>query len=162
MKKIYLQYALYNVWANKQHIQLIQQFSQDELEKELGGSFPSIQKTVYHLWMAEQIWLQRLQLVENVIMPNENETFNTMISNWQQTSKALVKFVESIFNDNGIEHQVQYKSFNKELFKSSVGDCLHQVFNHASFHRGQLINFCRMLGKTKIPATDYIAFVRRK
>ncbi|MBP6455156.1 MAG: DinB family protein [Chitinophagaceae bacterium] len=162
MKKIYLQYALYNVWTNKQLILLIQQFSQEELEKELGGSFSSIQKTVYHLWMAEQIWLQRLQLAENISLPNENESFKSMIKNWQQTSKDLVKFVEELFNDDGIEHQVQYKSINKELFKTSVGDCLHQVFNHASFHRGQLINYCRMLGKTKIPATDYIAFVRRK
>jgi uncharacterized damage-inducible protein DinB len=34
------------------------------------------------------------------------------------------------------------------------------VFNHGTYHRGQLVTMLRQVGVTEIPQTDYIAFVR--
>jgi uncharacterized damage-inducible protein DinB len=36
------------------------------------------------------------------------------------------------------------------------------VFNHATYHRGQLVTMLRQIGAEKIPATDFAAFVRLK
>ncbi|MGB3005447.1 MAG: DinB family protein [Chitinophagaceae bacterium] len=36
------------------------------------------------------------------------------------------------------------------------------VFNHAAYHRGQLINMLRQLGVKKLPATDFIIWSRNK
>ena len=39
---------------------------------------------------------------------------------------------------------------------------LHHVFNHATYHRGQLINMLRQLGVEKVPQTDFSFWVQNK
>jgi uncharacterized damage-inducible protein DinB len=39
---------------------------------------------------------------------------------------------------------------------------LHHIFNHSTYHRGQLVTMLRQLGSKDIPATDFIAFVKKK
>jgi len=35
------------------------------------------------------------------------------------------------------------------------------VFNHSTYHRGQLVTMMRQLGETNVPVTDFIAFARK-
>ncbi|MBL0200663.1 MAG: hypothetical protein IPP81_11100 [Chitinophagaceae bacterium] len=37
-----------------------------------------------------------------------------------------------------------------------VYQMLHHVFNHASYHRGQLVTMLNQLGADKIPGTDFL------
>ena len=37
---------------------------------------------------------------------------------------------------------------------------LHHVFNHGTYHRGQLINMLRQLGVEKLPQTDFSVWTR--
>ncbi|MDQ6763781.1 MAG: hypothetical protein M3015_14295, partial [Bacteroidota bacterium] len=48
----------------------------------------------------------------------------------------------------------------KEFFKQPVYEMLVQVFNHQTFHRGQLITMMRQNGIDKLPATDFIVYSR--
>ena len=49
----------------------------------------------------------------------------------------------------GIEHVFQYYNSKKEHFKSPVYQMLMHVFNHGTYHRGQLVNMLRQLGVEK-------------
>lgn len=164
MKELLLNYAEYNVWANKLIAEILCALPKDKRQQEMVGSFPSIQKTTLHIWGAENIWLQRLQMAEHVIVVTENDedSFDDTCRQWLKTSEGLLLFTQKIHDERGFEHQFHYKNIKNEHFKSKVWECLHHVFNHSTFHRGQLITYLRQLGITQIPSTDFITFCRKK
>jgi uncharacterized damage-inducible protein DinB len=61
-----------------------------------------------------------------------------------------------------LDHVFQYYNTKRELFKDPTWQMLLQVFNHGSYHRGQLVNMLRQLGVEKIPQTDFIVWGRKK
>jgi uncharacterized damage-inducible protein DinB len=65
-------------------------------------------------------------------------------------------------SDLSLDHVFQYYNNKKEHFKMPVYQMLHHVFNHGTYHRGQLVNMLRQLGIEKIPQTDFIVWCRKK
>ena len=164
MKPILFDYTQYNVWANALLIDLLKNLNDEQLDQDLGGSFGTVRKTLYHIWGAESIWMQRLQMAEQVILPQDHFTggFAVACMEWQNTSKQFVVFVEKQFDDRGFEHELVYHTLKKEPMKSKVYEVIQHCMNHSTFHRGQLIHFARLLGITKIPSTDFITYTRQK
>lgn len=163
MKELLTQYANYNIWANKRMIDAILKLSPEQLDMPIESSFNTIRKTVYHSWGAEYVWLQRLQLVENwVYVGNDLDTpVEEACTKWLQAGDALKAFIDRQFDDKAFEHVFQYYDSEKVSHKQPVGLTLHHVFNHATYHRGQLITMMRQAGVTKIPYTDFMGYVRR-
>ncbi len=161
MKQALLQSAQYNLWANKLMLDAIQQLTPEQLDMIITSSFDSIRKTVQHCYAAEYIWLQRLQLAEHPVWAgNDNsQPIAEVCAAWLNVSEELVRFVEKQFDDKALEHVVQYYNLQKQLFKTPVYQVLIHVFNHATYHRGQLVTMLRQAGFTKIPATDYIKMI---
>jgi uncharacterized damage-inducible protein DinB len=160
MKQLLLSYVQFHVWANQQFIDALSQLTDNQLDAEFAGSFTSIRKTVYHLWVAESIWNQRLALAENI---NYNlhvfaGPFAEAMENWQQESLALLAFVTKQKTDEAFLHEFIYVDLKKKSFKNPVFQTVHHVCNHATFHRGQLVNYLRAIGITKIPSTDYMTW----
>lgn len=163
MKDILLSYAAYNLWANNRIAEVLKKLPDTQLDQETGSSFGSLRKTVYHMWDAESIWYQRLQLVEQAIKPSPgyDGTFTEACALWQKQSQSLADWVKQV-QPVRLEHVVAYYNTRKQYCKSSVIEMLMQVFNHASYHRGQLVTMLRQAGITKIPVTDYCEFTRGK
>jgi uncharacterized damage-inducible protein DinB len=163
MKETLLRYADYNIWANKRIIDTLLQLDEEQIDKKIKSSFPSIRKTVYHVWSAEYIWLQRLQLAEQPVWVEGafEGSFQQACALWQDVSLELRKFVTDQYEDKSFSHVLQYYDKKKQSFKTPVVDVLMHLFNHSAYHRGQLVTMIRIAGGTKIPATDFIAFVRK-
>lgn len=163
MKEILLQYAAYNLWANKRIIDVMIALPEDELDKDIVSSFRSIRKTVYHTWSAEDIWLQRLRLTEHPVWAEGvfTGTFREACKLWEDVSLQLKAFIEQQFDDKAFDHEMQYYNLRKMPSKHRVADVLLHLFNHSTYHRGQLVTMLRQSGVQTIPATDLIAFVRK-
>lgn len=163
MKQLLQQYAAYNVWANKTLTERIAQLPEDIIYKETKSSFPNIYKTVLHLMEVESIWWQRLKLQEHVEWPGIN-----FKGNFEELSKELLSLSKQwndwLLNTNeaNLTHVFAYHSKKKEYFKQPVYEMLVHLFNHQTFHRGQLVTMMRQNGIEKIPATDFIIFCRKK
>jgi uncharacterized damage-inducible protein DinB len=164
MKELLLQYGKYNIWANKKIIDVLLKLTEEQLDMKINSSFPTLRRTVYHMWSAEQIWLDRLQLAESPVWAESNFTgsFAEACANWQQASEQLVAFISKQFDGRGLEHVVQYFDRQKRPHKTPVYTILQQSFNHATYHRGQLVTMLRQAGVTKIPGTDMIVYSREK
>ena len=164
MKELLLQYAAYNVWANKLIIDALLKLEEGAFDKEITSSFPSLRATVYHTWAAEFIWLQRLQLAERPEWVGDDLTkaFGESCEEWQKTSAALVQFVEKQYDDKALQHVLQFYDRKKASHKSPVFQVLQHVFNHSTYHRGQLVTMLRQAGAKEIPGTDFITFARKK
>ncbi|NSL88503.1 DUF664 domain-containing protein [Chitinophaga sp. Mgbs1] len=164
MKELLVHYASYNCWANQQIIAVLLKLDEAQTETEVGGSFPSLKKTVLHLWFAESIWHQRLLLTEKPVDPSAGFTgsFEAACRAWQQQSQALQEWVKHA-TPVRLEHTLAYNTSGSGVVKLPVHDALMHVFNHSTYHRGQLVNMIRMLGiSTKIPPLDYRHYKPRK
>lgn len=160
MKELLLQYAEYNAWANRLYIDVLSQLSEKQLDMAMVSSFPSIRKTVAHMWSAEDIWLQRLLLTEQTVWAEANfrGDFAEMLARWKSISATLCDFVSKQFADASFQHIMQYNNLKGEPVKLPVYIALMQAFNHASYHRGQLITMLRQAGVTRLPASDFHIF----
>jgi uncharacterized damage-inducible protein DinB len=163
MKETLLRYADYNIWANKRIIDALRQLKDERIDQHIESSFTSMRKTVYHVWSAEYIWLQRLQLAEQPVWIESvfNGNFEEACGLWQDVSSRLRDFVASQYSDKSFSHVLQYYNLKKQSYKTPVADVLMHSFNHSTYHRGQLVTMMRIAGVTKIPGTDFIEFVRK-
>jgi uncharacterized damage-inducible protein DinB len=162
MRQLLQQYAAYNLWANKRIVDTASRLNEGQVDKEIVSSFPSVYKTVMHMMEVENVWWQRLQLVEQ---PTSSGWFT---GNFNELSKKLLALSQQWqnwmgnTNDANIDHVFAYYNFQKEYFKQPVYEMLLHLFNHQTFHRGQIITMFRQLGLEKIPQTDFIVFTRSK
>ena len=162
MRELFQQYAAYNVWANKILFERINKLSEEQINATIASSFPSIHKTVVHMWHAEFAWWQRLKLVENVIYLGETFTgsYEEAVNGLTKQSQEWKDWIDAA-NENQLTHVFAYVR-NKEQFKMQVKDMLLHLFNHATYHRGQLVTLLRQLGEDKIPSTDLSSYYRTK
>ena len=162
MKELLQQYAAYNIWANKILFERINKLSEEQINKEIASSFPSVYKTAIHMWLAEEIWWQRLKLAEHIVLQSEKfiGSFADLCTHLAKQSQQWKEWVDAA-SDNQLNHVFAYVR-NKEQNKMAVHDLLLHLFNHATYHRGQLVTLLRQLGEDKIPATDFSAWGRLK
>jgi len=162
MKELLQQYAAYNIWATGLLIDRINKMPDGTTDREIISSFPAIYKTVQHMWLAEEVWWKRLKLTENIVLDSATftGTFTEMTTTLAKQSQQFKDWI-----DNATENQlVHVFAFirNKEQIKMPVYQMLQHVFNHATYHRGQLVTMLNQLGADKIPGTDFLAFCRGK
>jgi uncharacterized damage-inducible protein DinB len=163
MKDLLKQFAAHNVWANQRLIELISSLPEEQQQKEITSSFNSLHKTLLHMWNAESIWWQRMKLSERIVAPMDSFTGNTLDlgNGLLNQSRQWEEWVGNA-SDLSINHVFQFQNTKKEQFKQPVYQMLLHVFNHGTYHRGQLVTMLRQLGIEKIPQTDFIVWTRKK
>lgn len=161
MKLLLQQIAAFHTWANQKLAELITTLPEELLTKEVASSFPSIYQTLLHMWSAESVWWQRLKLQENINIPANyfKGTTHEVIQHLLQQNKMWEDWVNSS-SEMSLEHVFKYHNTKREPFKQPTYQMLMHVFNHGTYHRGQLVTMLRQLGQTKIPATDFILWSR--
>jgi uncharacterized damage-inducible protein DinB len=112
---------------------------------------------------AESIWWQRLKLQEKIERPSDRfagdmQALNTQL---QQQDKQWQEWVTGA-NEAALQHEFIYYNLSKERFKQPVYQMLLHLFNHNTYHRGQVVTMLRQLDIEKVPATDFIVWSRRK
>ena len=157
------QYAAYNHWANNRLIEVINNLTDEQIDREIISSFTSIKKTILHLWDVENIWWQRMKLVEVQVWQSDNYNGSLMELNNHllAQSKQWKEWID-LATEAALEHEFIYKNSKKDQFKQPVYEMLLHLFNHQSYHRGQLVTMLRQVDDKDIPNTDLISFLRKK
>ena len=163
MKLLVDQLATYNVWANEQLLKVINSIPEELHEKEVKCSFNSLQKTVLHMWDAESIWWQRMKLSEKISRPSEDFEGKMQEASFflLQQNRQWLEWTKQA-QERLLLHEFIYMNSKKEQFKQPVYQVLLHIFNHGTYHRGQLVTILRQLEIEKIPQTDFIVFTRKK
>lgn len=163
MKKIFVQYAAYHVWASQRIADVILQLSDEQVRQEINSSFNSIYATLIHMWDAESAWWQRSRLQENIALPGAafNGNVELLLKKMMEQSVLWKNWVDQA-TEAALEHEFIYRNNKKEQFKQPVYEVLLHLYNHQTYHRGQIITMLRQLGVDKIPGTDLIIFLRKK
>lgn len=151
-------YASYNRWANEQFVTWLSGASEEQLFRDVESSFNSLEKTLLHLWNTEHFWLQTLE-GEPWGYPLGRDFEGSpeeLFEGWLDTSRNFENFVRAMSE----EELAGDRSLGKDREPTAVEAIVLHLFNHATYHRGQLITIGRQMGLTDPPRTDYIYYIR--
>src|ERR1035437_2120256 len=86
-----VRYTEYNIWANRHHTDIISTLTEEQIDKVQVSSFPSIRKTLYHIWDAQGIWTIRLKGETVLDWPSKNfkGTTKEAIENFLNSSREF-------------------------------------------------------------------------
>jgi len=163
MKELLKQMGSYNIWANQKIIDVVLAIPEEKQLAEVPSSFNNLQKTLLHMWDAESIWWQRMKMHERFIRPGDNFKGTTLdvVNGLMSQSHLWEGWVNNV-SDPMLEHVFEFRNNKQEQIKMPIWQMLTHVFNHGTYHRGQLINMLRQLGEEKLPSTDFSAWCRKR
>lgn len=160
LKELLLQLAAYNVWANHRITDLINGLDIQLQNTNIESSFGNLRGTIQHMANAESIWWQRMKLVElPYAFDDQDMSLELMNKKLLEFSNQWKEWIEKSAS-NALEHEFLYHNTKKEQFKQPVYQMLLHLFNHQTYHRGQLVIMLKQLGVEKIPPTDFIVWSR--
>ena len=161
MKKLLINYTLYNHWANSRLINKISKSDLSLLDVELKSSFNTIRKTLYHIMGTELIWYKRLNGESLNYWPGDkfDGSFDEFTSQFLEGSLLLNTYVKSR-SDEELSSMLVYKSMGGIEFRNRINNIIQHCVNHSSHHRGQLYTMMRTVGFVDLQSIDYITFVR--
>lgn len=113
------------------------------------------------MWETERNWLKRLQFKENIPAGGApvSLSFDEVAGALLQESKMVKEWIEKVTAEK-IEHVIAYQNSRREQFKQPVFQILLHLFNHQTYHRGQLVSMFHQLQLKNIPNTDFISWSR--
>lgn len=162
MKSILENHTAYNLWANTRVTGLLRENS-SLLDKEVKSSFPSLRKTLYHIWGAEELWWKRLhgESLSKVPAMDFDGSFDEAVNHFLSVSKNFAMLAVER-DEKFFQLPNTYKDTRGNTWTNLHWQMIFHCTNHSTFHRGQIITMLRELGVTAIPATDMIVFYREK
>jgi uncharacterized damage-inducible protein DinB len=149
----------YNKWANARALEPVESLSTEELNRQLGGSFPSVRETLVHIYAAEWIWLERWRGTspKGLPSPDELSTLGVLKERWAKVEEERSTFARGLDADR-LGETIAYSNLAGETRKNRLGELFVHVVNHSSYHRGQVANMLRQLGR-KALSTDYVQYL---
>ena len=144
-------YANYNFWANLTLINWLKNQPETLLIKEIRSSFRSVKLTLAHILQTQKYWYSVISKTQFEPSSYENlpEVYDALLSQ----SEVLADYINTMEQSNLEENilvESPWFSCDFENFEYIL-----QVFNHSTYHRGQIITICHNLGITGAPMTDY-------
>lgn len=151
----------YGVWATAKISEIIENADESLLKKEMPGSFPTIEKTLLHIWDAELIWFKRLQGGHINEWPSGSFAGDreALIGGWVDNCVALRDFAAAQGED-WLQKSIHYHNFSGTAFSNTAEEILYHVVNHGSYHRGQLVTMLHNCGISQFSSTDLITYIR--
>lgn len=113
-----------------------------------------------HIQLARRIWLERAERLASAPVPDWFPAWPI-----EQSARVAAEldrswslFLDSI-REPDLDRPVLYSNSKGEKFTSTLDDILIHVFNHSTYHRGQVARLVTDAGGARAQ-TDYIAFFR--
>jgi uncharacterized damage-inducible protein DinB len=161
-KQQYLELSEYNLWANSTVCGWLEKINDQQWTQPLISSFSCIQETILHICGAQQTWFERMngmsagQWIPNTFKGTKDDHIDLL----KKTSAQLNRFVNA-FDENMLETGLFFKRLNGEENLMPYYQILLHVFNHSSFHRGQLVTMLRQVGFILLSSTDLSLFYKQ-
>jgi uncharacterized damage-inducible protein DinB len=152
----------YNLWADRRLLDVCATLNTEQFTRNLGSSFGSVRDTLAHLYGAEFIWNERFQGRSPAGLPKGSD-FPDLASVRSKLEEMDLYFVDYVskMTQQDLDRVIHYKTAAGTEFSNPLWQSLHQLTNHGSYHRGQLVTLLRQLG-VKPVSTDLIGYYRER
>ncbi|WP_313090017.1 DinB family protein [Chryseobacterium flavum] len=155
LKTLVSKSAQYNNWVVNKYIDWLSTKSDEQLNQESISSFPTILKTLHHIWQTQEYWWSHISENNDFDFTKTTETtskediFNAIKNN----SQKLVDYVESL-SEEDLSKNVKVESPWFQCDFSKYEYIQHAIL-HGTYHRGQIVTMGRNIGITDAPMTDF-------
>jgi uncharacterized damage-inducible protein DinB len=152
----------YNQWADQRILDACAALTSEQFTRDLGSSFKSVRDTLAHLYGAEWIWNERIQGRSPTTHPAASAfpDLAAVRAKLEEMDRYYLDYVSRL-SPQELERVIHYKTLTGEAFSNPLWQTLHQLSNHATYHRGQVTALLRQLG-AKAVSTDLILFYRER
>jgi uncharacterized damage-inducible protein DinB len=152
----------YNLWADRRTLDACAPLTNEQFTRDLGSSFGSVRDTLAHLYGAEWVWNERFLGRSPSGLPSASAypDLAAVRSKLEEMDRYYLEFVSKL-TPQDLERVIRYKSLKGEEFSDPLWQTLHQLSNHATYHRGQVVTLLRQLGAKPV-STDIIGFYREQ
>ena len=145
----------YNNWVVNKYIDWLSTKSDEQLNREVISSFPTILATLHHIWQTQQYWWSYIaenndfDFAKISAAVTKEEIFNGIKTN----SQKLVDYVESLSGEDLTKNiKIESQWFQCDFSKYEY---IQHAIIHGTYHRGQIVTMGRNVGITDAPMTDY-------
>ncbi|MGN6196602.1 MAG: DinB family protein [Ginsengibacter sp.] len=162
-KKYFIELSEFNIWANDRVCNWLDKISDEQWEQPLVSSFNSIYETILHVAGAEKVWVERLQKKSNpeMLLATFIGSKAELLETWKDLSLDFKKLIEEMSEDQ-FQQKLLYKNTKGIEYNQSYYQLLTHVFNHSTYHRGQVVTMLRQVGFTDVNSTDMTTYFRIK
>jgi uncharacterized damage-inducible protein DinB len=143
------QLSLYNHWANDILIKTFEAY---------GDQMPAAcLRLLSHIFNAQSTWLNRINGEKQAVGIWDLHDLEGCKKLHSSTAQGLKAALEKYAGD--LNAKIEYANSQGRVFQNTLFDIFFQVFNHATYHRGQISMEMRQNDLQPVN-TDYINFVR--
>ncbi len=135
----------YDRWANEVVLSILEANQPSE----------EISSRVSHIINAQNIWLDRIGDKHGEYDVWQLRQSDSWSGHFEDNYQKFMISLEAESTDKIIN----YHNLAGKKYSTILGDILHHVVNHGTYHRGQIMDMIRHLGIPTKP-TDYIYYVR--
>ncbi|HVA95240.1 MAG TPA: DinB family protein [Candidatus Dormibacteraeota bacterium] len=150
----------YNLWADRRILDACASLTPEQFTRSLGSSFGSVRDTLVHLYGAEWVWNERFQGRSPSSLPGSSAfpDLASVRAKLEEMDSYYIDYVSRLTQQD-LDRMIRYKGLTGDEFSNPAWQCLHQLTNHASYHRGQVVTLLRQLGAKGV-STDLIGYYR--
>lgn len=148
----------YNRWANERLLDACASLSPEQIKRELGGSYPSIWATLTHIYGADTMWLSRWEGNPAGAPPDLDgvDDLAALREKWDALWVRQSRLLDSL-SEADVRRPLAIIMRSGKRLEQQLAATMRHAVNHATYHRGQVTNFIRMLGGTAV-ALDLVLF----
>nr|WP_315026302.1 DinB family protein [uncultured Chryseobacterium sp.] len=155
LKTLTIKSVQYNNWVVNKYIDWLSTKSDEQLNQETISSFPTILKTLHHIWQSQEYWWSHIAENDEFDFEKTNavNTKEGIFNAIKNNSQRLVDYVENLSEEDlsknvKIESQWFQCDFSKDEY-------IQHAILHSTYHRGQIVTMGRNIGITDAPMTDF-------
>lgn len=154
----------YHVWANKRLFERLKELPGDSYDREVQSVFPSIADTIVHIYMTDTIWLGVLQgkgmpeIQASMIQAQENVKDKRLTTMEMLFDELSNKYEDFFNNERDLDKDVSPEHPKFGRLETNIGELVHHVVNHGTYHRGNITAMIRQQGFASVP-TDYVFYL---
>ncbi|NRA68301.1 MAG: DinB family protein [Pseudobacteriovorax sp.] len=151
----------YKSWCNQRLYSFLQKKSEDTLTAKHKISFGSIQSTLHHVMLMDEVWKHRILGQDTDLdtrVPQSAVSFADLMSGQRKLDSWFVQY-SCEASQQELSRLVSFRFIGGDPYEMTVSDILFHVVNHGSYHRGHVVAILNLAGDQPLP-TDYPVFLK--
>jgi uncharacterized damage-inducible protein DinB len=135
--KQYLEHLYdYSYWANHRYLAVAETLSEEQLFRQQGHSWDSVQRVLVHMLSSERMWPQRWRGEQGTFLdPKDFPTAASIREYWLEVEKNMRLFLAEQ-TEASLLRDVTYMNPTGETFTLPLWQMMAHVPDHNTHHRG--------------------------
>ena len=137
--KEYLQEVYeYNYWANKRYLTVAESLTEQQLFRQQGHSWDSVQRVLVHMMSSERMWPQRWRGEPGAFLDPKDFPDAASIRTYWVDVETNMRAVIAEQTEESLQREITYTNPKGETFTLPLWQMMVQPPNHNTHHRGEL------------------------